>query len=252
MTGCLLIHGFCGSPFEMEPLIPPLREMGCRVRSITLPGHRATPEAFMRTFFEDWAAASEEEYRRLAAEVEHCVVIGLSMGGTLGLRLAARYPLAGLVCLAAPVFIYRYAPWYMSDWRMPFLPLIAPFLPKLSKSPPRAASREIAPWEGYEGALYPPQVLSLIRGTHALRKELGRVRVPLLLMQDAGDKLVSPDNLWTIAREVASENVRMRVTRIRENTTSRHLITTHRETRALAVAETAAFVREIVSSPKKA
>ncbi|MDL2271984.1 alpha/beta fold hydrolase [Desulfovibrio sp. OttesenSCG-928-I05] len=247
MTGCLLIHGFCGSSFEMEPLVAPLKNAGCRVRLVTLPGHGSSPEAFMKTSFTDWAAAAEEEYRRLAAEVEQCFVIGLSMGGTLCLHLAARFPVAGAVCLAAPVFIYSYFPWRMPDWRMPFLPLIARHTPRIAKRPSRPESREIAPWEGYEGALYPPQILSLVRGTRAVRQNLSAVTAPLLLIQDAGDRLVYPDNLWTIAKEVRSEDIRMRLTRIREEKTSRHLLTTHRETRAFVADQVAAFVEGLAS-----
>ncbi len=44
-TTCLLIHGFAGSTFEMEPLAPGLEALGCTVDIPTLPGHasRETP-----------------------------------------------------------------------------------------------------------------------------------------------------------------------------------------------------------------
>ena len=229
----------------MEPLCRPLREAGYLARLVRLPGHGTSPEAFRKTFFADWAGAAEEEYRRLAAEVEHCVVIGLSMGGTLALRLAARYPVSGAVCMATPIYIFRYLPWKMQDWRLPFLPLLAKLRPVLKKRPKGPESREIAPWEGYEGAHYLPQLRSMALGVKAVRGELGKVTAPLLLVHDANDRVVFADNMWQIARLASSEDVRMRLTRIRERKTSRHLLTTHRETRELVAREITEFMRSV-------
>ena len=109
-TGCLLIHGFGGSPFEMEPLMDPLESMGCLVRNILLPGHDTTPDAWSRTSFKDWKGHAEAEFLRLQQGADDVFVMGLSMGGSLALHLAQRFDLAGVVAISAPVWLYRLFP----------------------------------------------------------------------------------------------------------------------------------------------
>ncbi len=59
VAACLLIHGYCGSPFEMEPLAGPLRDAGFAVSNIRLPGHGTTVDDFLTTNFADWRAAAD-------------------------------------------------------------------------------------------------------------------------------------------------------------------------------------------------
>ena len=52
------------------------------------------------TRWADWAGEAEAAYQRLAQRATHVVVVGLSMGGALTLRLGADHPdIAGLVCI---------------------------------------------------------------------------------------------------------------------------------------------------------
>lgn len=242
MLGCLLLHGFGGSPFEMMPLASRLEKAGCRVVVPCLPGHGIGIAEFKKTFFPDWAAGAGQALENLARETERQVLIGLSMGGSLSLSLAARRPLAGVVCLSAPVYIYSLMPWRMPDIRLPFLPLLARLRPDWPKRPPRRESREIAPWEGYEGVHCLPQLASLVKGLKGIRASLGRIAAPMLIMHDIRDRVVSVDNALEIAAKAASTDIQIRLTRINENITSRHLITTHRETRAMVEEEVLRFV----------
>ncbi len=243
-AACLLLHGFGGTPFEMEPLEAPLREVGFTVRNLCLPGHGSTVEEFQRTGFDDWRAASEQAYRELAAEHKRVLAVGLSMGGTLALSLAARFPLAGAATLATPVFVFRLIPWQVRDWRLLALSLFAKYRPTLPGKITKPESRAIAPWRGYEGVLCPPQLLSLKRGTDATRHELPKITAPLLIMHDRRDRLTYPDNAWEIARGVSSRHVTVQLTAIEENVTSRHLLTTHRETKELVAAAVTRFALE--------
>ncbi len=125
MAGCLLIHGFGGSLFEMEPLIAPLKEAGLVVRGIQLPGHGGDSLPFEKSFFNDWLNAAECAYLDLAAQVERVFVIGFSMGGTLALALAARHQPAGLICISAPVHTLRLFPWPVRNLRLYAASLLA-------------------------------------------------------------------------------------------------------------------------------
>lgn len=229
-TGCLLIHGWAGAPFEMKPLVEPLEALGCVVRNILLPGHGTTFEDFCSTGFDDWKNGAVREYEALAAEVDQVVVIGLSMGGTLALHLAANYPVAGVVMIASPVYVYKLFPPQMKDWRLPFVGLLQHIRPVWPGQPRRPEANEIAPWEGYDGATSLPQLWSLIQGARYVGRELHKVTAPLLAMHCPTDRTSPAGNVWQIARGVSSKCRRIELIPIEEKVTAHHVLTTHRET----------------------
>ena len=230
-TGCLLIHGWAGAPFEMEPLVHPLEVFGCVVSNCTLPGHGTTFDDFCTTWFEDWAAGAEQAYEELAQRVDRVVVIGLSMGGTLALQLASKYPVAGVVTMASPVYVYKLFPPQMKDWRLPFVGLLRHVRPIWPGSPRRAEANEIAPWEGYDGVTSLPQLWSLMEGVKKVGRTLDRVTAPLLAMHCPTDRTAPSGNVWEIIRKVSSKYRRMELIPIEETVTAHHMLTTHRETR---------------------
>lgn len=230
-VGCLLVHGFTGTPFEMEPLAGPLRDAGCVVRNIRLPGHDTSFEDFRRTVFADWVAHAEEEYRALEQEVDAVVPIGLSMGGTIALHLAQVFRPVGVVALAAPVYVYRVVPWRMKDWRLPLVGLLRHVRPVWPSTPRSEAARAVAPWRGYEEATALPQLHSLIRGAADVRRGLHRVTAPLLIMQARGDATVHFSNALHIVAHVGSPDVTLKLFDIADRRAGHHVITTHAESR---------------------
>jgi carboxylesterase len=230
-VGCLLVHGFTGAPFEMEPLAGPLRNAGCVVRNIRLPGHDTSFEDFRRTVFADWVAHAEAEYRALEQEVDAVVPIGLSMGGTIALHLAQVFRPLGVAALAAPVYVYRVVPWRMKDWRLPLVGLLRHVRPVWPSAPRSEAARAVAPWRGYEEATALPQLHSLIRGAADVRRGLHRVTAPLLIMQARGDATVHFSNALHIAAHVGSPDVTLKLFDIADRRAGHHVITTHAESR---------------------
>jgi carboxylesterase len=95
--GALVLHGFTGNPQSMRGLALALTDAGLTVELPLLPGHGTAVADMVPTRWEDWSAAAEAAYLALAARCESVVVVGLSMGGTLGVWLAERHPeIAGL------------------------------------------------------------------------------------------------------------------------------------------------------------
>ena len=131
---CLLIHGFAGSTVEMKPLALALEAEGCDVVRLTLPGHATSIDDFSRTLFPDWRAAAERACEEAIGRRRRVVVIGHSMGGSLALHLAQRYDLAGVVTLAAPVYLYRFLPPEATDWRLPLVGFLKHFRPRWPKA----------------------------------------------------------------------------------------------------------------------
>jgi esterase/lipase len=89
-TGCLLIHGFTGSPPELLPLGKYLAERGCMVAAPLLAGHGTRVEDLAATSWQDWLQSAADALKRLREEpIERIFLIGISMGGLLSLMLAA-------------------------------------------------------------------------------------------------------------------------------------------------------------------
>jgi carboxylesterase len=242
---CLLIHGFAGSPVEMEPLALALEAEGFEVVRLTLPGHATSIDDFSHTFFPDWLAAAERACQQELARGRRVVVIGHSMGGSLALHLAEHYDLAGVVTLAAPVYLYRFFPPEAADWRLPLVGLLKYIRPRWPKAPEDPVAREIAPWGGYSGVRLLPQLHSFIRGLEPIEEELGKITEPLLILHALRDEVVPTSNALTIANGVRSAEVTVELFTLPETPAGRHIIPSHRDCRALVAARVSAFLHRL-------
>ncbi len=249
-TACLLLHGFAGSTFEVAPLAPPLEALGLTVEMPLLPGHGESLADFRRTFFPDWLDAAEQRFDALAATHERVFVGGFSMGGALSLILGARRRPAGIMALATPLWLYRIIPRQVRDLRLPFLPLLQYVTPVIPMPARGREAQEIAPCDTWLEGLPLAQLRSLGQGLALARRGLPLVSAPLLIIQDSRDRSVGPDAAGVIAGRALSLDVTMRRTNARENITGKHMITTHRETRAEVAGLCADFVRRVAGMEK--
>src|SRR4051812_17466983 len=98
-VGVLLCHGFTGSPQSLQPWGDALAAAGVSVLCPRLPGHGTRWQELNLTGWQDWYAEVVHAFDELAGRCDQVFVMGLSMGGTLALRLAERRPadVAGLV-----------------------------------------------------------------------------------------------------------------------------------------------------------
>ena len=108
-VGVLLCHGFPGAPGSMRGWADHLVAAGYSVRLPLLPGHGTRWQDANRTTFDDWLAEVTREFQELTSTCRAVVVCGLSMGGTLTLRLAELYPdaMAGIVLVNPSVLTLR-------------------------------------------------------------------------------------------------------------------------------------------------
>lgn len=86
--GVLLVHGFTGSPASMKPWGQALADHGYAVEVPLLPGHGTRWQDLNRVSWTDWCTEAEAAFDRLREDCEAVVVGGLSMGGSVALRLA--------------------------------------------------------------------------------------------------------------------------------------------------------------------
>lgn len=185
--GCLLIHGFSGSPPEMRPMGEFLAQKGLTVLGVRLAGHGTTPEDMARTGWRDWVASAEEGLGELQGRCDPVFLAGLSMGGLIALHLAARHPVAGVVTMSAPA--------YIADWRFRLLPLVQPFVRWVT---PNAESDLTDPEAENRFSAYSQlptcAVVSLRRLLPLVRRDLPQVHVPVLIMQGERDRTIPPDS----------------------------------------------------------
>ncbi|KAA0544584.1 alpha/beta fold hydrolase [Bacillus sp. BGMRC 2118] len=101
VIGCLCIHGFTGSPYEVEPIVKYLKKnTNWRIVSPTLPGH-GEEETLEKVNYTDWISFVEHSLQTLTRECETVYVIGFSMGGLLASYLATKYRVNKLILLSA-------------------------------------------------------------------------------------------------------------------------------------------------------
>lgn len=201
-VGCLLIHGFGGSPAEMRGLGLYLAEQGITAYAPLLAGHGTTPEDWAKTGWTDWIASAEDGLRRLLVECEVIFLAGLSFGGVIGLHLASHYPIRGLAVMSTPV--------YIADWRVRFVSILKYMVRYVT---PNQDNDLVDPQAKRALWIYDrvPTVAveSCLKFIAKVRGELGRVSAPLLIIQSSRDKTVSPKCASYLYERVASTDKRL-------------------------------------------
>lgn len=245
MIGCLLIHGYLGTPAEVEPLKSPLEAMGLGVHLATLPGHNSSVDEFRQTGFADWQGYVEAEYDRLSAEYDDIIVVGFSLGGALALHLAEERAPRAAVVLAAPVFPRSAMPAQYLDWALLFTPGLRSLRKQTGQRPGGFESQAFAPWQGYKDVVHPPHFYSLYKGFRSVGAKLGQVICPILIIHDERDKVVNVKNAHAIASGVSSQLCELEITHIQENVTVHHILATHCETKTFVQNKVCAFIASV-------
>ncbi len=103
-VGCLVLHGFMGSPISTRPLATYLSESGITVHCPLLPGHGEYPDKFYKIPKEAWFDETEEALAYLRTQCDEVFLIGHSMGTIIGAHLVTEYgDFRGQIMLA-PVY----------------------------------------------------------------------------------------------------------------------------------------------------
>jgi carboxylesterase len=198
--GVLLCHGFTGTPQSLAPWGARLAEEGWSTACPLLPGHGTTWQDMNRTTWHQWYDAVDTAFTTLSARCRSVFVFGLSMGGTLALRLAQRHGpgVAGLVLVNPSVTTER-----KDAVLLPLLSRIVPSMPGISNDIKKPGATELA----YR-RLPLRAAASLSKLWHEVRSDLGKVDQPLRLFRSAVDHVVEPVNARIILEGVHSDDVR--------------------------------------------
>lgn len=200
--GCLLVHGFTGSPSEMRPLGEELAGAGYTVAGVRLAGHGKTPEAMAATRWQDWYRTVEKEYRQLKKTCDNVYAIGLSMGGALCLYGASRLDFKGVISICAPV--------YLQDRKAMLAPLlqhVLKFYHKKVTSKEQMLNQEMGRFSYQTIPL--AALASLLELVKNMRRDLPRIKVPVLVMQSKKDRVVLPKSGSYIFQQLSSNDKQM-------------------------------------------
>lgn len=201
--GALVCHGFTSTPQSVRPWAEHLAAAGLTVEVPLLPGHGTTWRELSRTTWHAWYAEVDRAFQRLRGRCDTVVVMGLSMGGTLALRLAEQHPgrdrdgVDGLVLVNPSV--------QTDDPRARFLPLLRRVLPSI-----KAIANDVKR-EGVTELAYtrtPVRAVGSLADLWALtRRDLGKIDQPVLLYRSAVDHVVEASSSARVLAGISSTDV---------------------------------------------
>lgn len=198
--GVLLVHGFTGSPASMRPWGEYLAAQGLTVVCPRLPGHGTRWQDMNKTTWQDWYGEIERAFERLRKRTDHVFVMGLSMGGTLTLRLAERHPaqIAGIVLVNPSIHTEN-----RSIRALPLIKLVVPSVKAIANDIRKEGADEIAYNRTPLRAL--SSLVALWRLTLA---DLSAVTMPVLYLRSEVDHIVEASNAEAIQSRLGSTDVR--------------------------------------------
>lgn len=191
--GCLLIHGFTGTPYEMRGLGNYLAARGYTILAPALAGHATQLDDLLPTRWTDWYASVTTAYDQLHKQCDAIFPIGLSLGGVIALHLAAHRPITGVVAVSAPFSIEN--PLLPLTRLFPFLIDWIPTAKKDSKNIDTLDPTITAHHPEYP--VYPTrQVASFVLDfLPHLHDDLRDILAPVLLIQSRGDRTIPANSL---------------------------------------------------------
>jgi carboxylesterase len=185
-AGALVLHGFTGNPSSMRGVADALVAAGYHVELPRLPGHGTHVDEMVPTRWAQWAGEAEAAYQRLAARASEVVVVGLSMGGALTMRVAADHPeVRGVVCINPAVQPQTDE---VIGMLQGMLDGGMEVMPGIGSDIADPDSKESA----YEGTPVAALISFLRDGLGALAPSYPNITVPMLLMNSPQDHVVEP------------------------------------------------------------
>ncbi|TMC27661.1 MAG: alpha/beta fold hydrolase [Chloroflexi bacterium] len=204
--GCLLIHGFAGTPPEMRGVGEFLAARGYDVIGPLLAGHGLTPQAMALTRWPDWVRSAEGALASLRRDCRDVFVAGQSLGGTLALHLAATHPdVKGVITLGALT-----SPSFFRDWRITWIRGIK-YVVRWHVPPDDCDLGDPSAMRLLHSYARRPTVCieSTMQLGRLVERELPQIRMPALIMHGRRDRTVPVANAPYILGRLGSADKRI-------------------------------------------
>jgi len=200
----LFIHGFTASPSELYPVAELLHELcACSISGLLLPGHGSRPEDLNLCRWQDWFTAVKTALLGLQEEYAEVFAVGLSMGGLLALYSGLHVPgIRGVSSINAPVFQRS----TLTTALAPLIRIFRSYWPKQEQG--RQQQLEAEGRFAYD--CFPLQAFqSMMELRNQVVRELGDLKVPVLIMQSQNDEVVKSESGRYLAAQLRHREARL-------------------------------------------
>ncbi len=195
MIGCLIIHGFAGTPQEVGDIERHLKKKNWLVYCPELPGHDGTRDGLKSVTYKHWLYKAKIALEELLVRCEKVYVIGFSMGGMIASYLASQYSIDRLVLISTAAYyinpkqmVQDVTGWFLEGIRgeLSSDDLYQFYREKIMRTPMTAT-------------------IEFARMVRKLRPHLDQVTVPTLVIHGENDGLVPHKSAEYIYEHIQSE-----------------------------------------------
>lgn len=215
--GCLMLHGFLGSPISSRPMAEYLAERGITVHCPLLPGHGSLPNKLYAVTRADWLAEAKEGLAFIQERCAEIFLMGHSMGTVLGAALTLKNPdIKGMIMLA-PAYrvpdtrllafaVLRYVMPWLYPLRMKSLHEVVyerlhDFDPTMDLADP-AIQAQLP-----EMTRVPTGAIDEMRKTLDMGRKLWpQIDLPAIIFQGGADDVVDPANTRQLFSQLANDD----------------------------------------------
>ncbi len=193
--GCLIIHGFTGGPYEVEPLAQYLeKETDWIVTLPVLTGHGDELD-LADVPYEVWLEDAEKALHKLQASCDRIYVVGFSMGGMIAAYLAGKYKIDKLVLLstARRYLSFKYLSYYVGKM------IGDGFKGKLHEN------EMFLHYKNKFGQVPLRSNIEFMKLVNETKDYLQDIRTPVLIAQGKKDGLVPKRTAYALEEEIGSE-----------------------------------------------
>ena len=204
--GVLLLHGFGDTPQTLSLLARRLAKSGYSVLVPLLPGHGRTMDAFTKSRADDWINEARRALMGMRERHRTVSIVGLSMGGALGVLMAAEFRDISSLVLIAP---YVGMPLQLrvaatTHW------LWGRLAGKINARNPRSIRDPIEREKNIAyGAVTGRALFELSKIVKRARKALRDVTAPTLIVQSREDPRIAPDIAEFALRELGAREKKL-------------------------------------------
>lgn len=198
MHGVLCLHGFTGSPKEVEPFSNYLKtNTDWIIKTPVLPGHGIRLE-LKGICYKDWLLFAEEELEKLLRICSQVSICGFSMGGLIGSWLASKYPIEKLVLLSPAAYFAD--PILLGKDMFEFVKGL--YRGKLKTSH----------WQRYKKVLHTPisAYLEFMKLARFIRPTFIDVKIPTLIIHGKNDYVVPEKSARFVYEMISSKDKKLR------------------------------------------
>jgi len=196
----LLIHGWSTTPYEVRRLGKYLNENGYSACGPMLSGHGTVPKDLEGIDWKIWLEDVEKVYLELKNNHGQVYIAGTSIGASLAVLLAEKYPdVSGLVLMATP---YKLRMEKIVEWAVK---IFGKFFQYRKKFYPPTFGKSTAVTRLISYQTYPlSSVLQAAEVVRAARKNLEKITQPCFLLQSSSDHIVSKGSIDELYDRIGS------------------------------------------------